>query len=88
MVAIEFAAWVAIVATAAAFVLGLAVKWKILEWLQVHAPTEFISRLFNCKFCCSWWVCLGICVTLWVVTGAWLLMLVPICATVITRELW
>ena len=88
MVALEFICYVAVVALAAAFFLGLAAKWEILEWLQVHAPNEFFGRMFNCKFCCSFWVGVVISLTLCVVTGQWTLLAVPICSTVITRELW
>lgn len=85
---VEFVCWVAVVALAAAFLLALAAKWKWLEWLQVHAPNDFFGRLFNCKFCCSWWVCVGISLTLCVATGQWILAAVPICSTLIARELW
>lgn len=85
---IEFVCWIAVVALAAAFLLGLAAKWHWLEWLQVHAPNEFIWRLFNCKFCCSWWVSVLISLTLCVATGQWWLLAVPVCSTVIARELW
>ena len=85
---IEFVCWVAVVALAAAFLLGLAAKWHWLEWLQTHAPNDFFNKLFNCKFCCSWWVSVVISLTLCVATGQWWLLAVPICSTVIARELW
>lgn len=85
---IEFVCWVAVIALAASFLLALAVKWGWLEWLQVHAPNEFFERLFNCKFCTSWWVCVLISLTLCVATGHLILLAAPICATLITRELW
>lgn len=85
---IEFVCWVAVVALAAAFLLALVVKWKWLEWLQVHAPNDFLHQLFTCKFCCSWWVCVIISLTLCVATGHWILMAAPICSTLIARELW
>ncbi len=85
---IEFACWVAVVALAAAFLLSLATKWKWIEWLQVHAPNDFLYELFSCKFCCSWWVSVIISLTLSIATGEWLLMAVPVCSTVIARELW
>ena len=88
MVVLEFICYVGVAALASAFFLGLAVKWGILEWLQVHAPNEFFGRMFNCKFCCSFWVGVVISLTLCVVTGQWTLLAVPICSTVITRELW
>lgn len=85
---VDFLCWVAVVAFAAAFLLGLAVKWHWLEWLQVHAPNDFFGKLFNCKFCCSWWVSVAISLTLCLATGQWVLLAVPVCSTVITRELW
>lgn len=85
---VEFICGVAVVALAAAFLLGLAVKWGWLEWLQVHAPNVFFEKLFNCKFCCSWWMCVAISLTLSVAAGNWWLLLAPVCSTVITRELW
>lgn len=88
MVIVDFVCWVAVVALTAAFLLGLAVKWKWLEWLQVHAPNEFLGKLFNCKFCCSWWVSVIISLTLSVVTRQWWLLAVPVCSTIIARELW
>lgn len=85
---IEFVCWIAVVSLAAAFLLGLAVKWGWLEWLQVHAPNDFLAKLFNCKFCCSWWVSVAISLTLCLVTGQWWLLAVPVCSTIIARELW
>ena len=85
---IEFACWVAVIALAAAFALGLATKWGIIEWLQIHAPNDFFEKMFNCKFCCSFWVGTIISLTLCVVTGVWWLMFAPICTTMITRNLW
>ena len=85
---IEFACWVAVVSLAAAFLLNLAVKWGILEWLQVHAPNDFFGKLFNCKFCCSFHTAMIISLFLCLGNGQWILLLVPLFSTVITRELW
>lgn len=85
---VEFVCWAAVISTVAAFVLALLQKWGLLEWLQVHAPNDFFGKLFNCKFCCSWWVSVIISLTLSVVTGVWALALVPFCSTLIARELW
>ena len=85
---VAFVCWVAAVALAVAFLLNIAVKWKILEWLQVHAPNDFFGKLFNCKFCCSWWVSVLISLTLCVATGQMEFLAVPFCSTVIIRELW
>ena len=85
---VEFVCWIAAVSCAAAFLLGLALKWGWIEWLQIHAPNDFLHKLFSCKFCCSWWVSVAISLTLCVATGQWILAAVPVCSTVITRELW
>ena len=83
-----FVLWMVVVMFGAAFFLGLASKWGWMEWLQVHAPTEFLNKLFNCKFCCSWWMSVLISLTLCIVTGEWFLIFIPICTTPITKELW
>ena len=85
---IRFLCWVAVVSLAAAFVLALAKKWGWIEWLQVHAPSEFLHRLFSCPFCCSFHAAVVLSVAAAAVTGDWLLLLVPFCSTVITRLLW
>ena len=48
---LAFVCWIVVIALAASFVMSLAVKWGILEWLQVHAPNDFLYKLFSCKFC-------------------------------------
>lgn len=85
---VDFFCWIAIVALAAAFFLSLAAKWGWIEWLQVHAPNDFLHKLFSCKFCCSFWVGLGISLTLCIATGQWVLLSIPIFSTLISRELW
>lgn len=85
---VEFFFWVAIVSLLSAFSLGVAQKWGLIEWLQVHAPNDFLNRLFSCKFCCSFWMSVAICIGASIGAGNWILMLVPFCSTVIARELW
>lgn len=85
---IDFACWVAVVGLAVAFFGSLAVKWGWLEWLQIHAPNDFIHKLLMCKFCCSFWMAIIICLVLSIVTGDWWIMIAPLCSTVIARELW
>lgn len=86
--ALLFFADVAIVALVSAFFLSLAVKWGWLEWAQVHAPNEFVSKLLNCKFCTSFWVSVIVSLIGWAVGGMWYMIFAPFCATVIIRELW
>ena len=88
MVITEFICWVACVGAAAAFLLSLLAKWGWLEWMQVHAPCEMLSRLLGCKFCLSFWTCAALSLSLAAVTGEWALLAVPVCSTLITRELW
>lgn len=85
---VDFLCWVAVVALSVAFILGLAAKWRWLEWAQVHAPNDIISELLRCKFCCSFWVSVLLSVVLSVATGYWALLFVPVCSSVIARELW
>lgn len=92
---INFICWVAVVALLAAWIITLADKWQIREWLQVHADAivnkmlprydgDFFNRLFTCNFCCGWWVAVIISLTLLVVTGEWSMLAVPFCSTIIT----
>lgn len=84
----DFICWVAVISLVAAFLLSLAVKWGWLEYLQVHAPNDLIHQMLTCKFCTSFWICMAICLILSIATGHWVLMVAPMCSTIITRELW
>nr|DAT75923.1 MAG TPA: Protein of unknown function (DUF1360) [Caudoviricetes sp.] len=73
----EFAIYVFLVACAVKFLRTLAIKWGILEWLQVNAPNKFLYELFTCEFCQSFWLGMGICAFLSIFVHWWLLF-VPI----------
>lgn len=74
---IEFMCYVAFVALAVMFMRTLAIKWGILEYLQVNAPTEFLYKLFSCSFCQSFW--LGLVVSIFLAIFVhWYLIFVPI----------
>lgn len=74
---IEFVCFVALVAMAVKFAITLAEKWGILEWLQLHAPNEFLHKLFSCNFCQSFW--LGLCLSfLLAIFVDWRLIFIPI----------
>lgn len=79
---------VVLVALLAAFILGVIAKWGIVGWLQIHAPSDFFHKMFSCKFCLSWWVSVIISLILCLVTGDWILALVPVFSTIIAKELW
>lgn len=73
---IEFVCFVALVAMAVKFAITLAEKWGILEWLQLHAPNEFLHKLFSCNFCQSFW--LGLCLSLLLAIFVdWRLIFIP-----------
>lgn len=74
---IEFVCYVLLVALAVMFLRTLAMKWGILEWLQVNAPNEFFHKLFTCDFCQSFWLGMGICLFLAIFVH-WYLIFVPI----------
>lgn len=88
MMALIFLSDIVLVALGSAFVLSLAVKWGVLEWAQVHAPTELVSKMLNCKFCVSFWTALAVSLIMWAVGGYWHIVFAPVFATVIIRELW
>lgn len=83
-----FLADIALVALCSGFFLSLAVKWGWLEWAQIHAPNEFVSKLLNCKFCTSFWVSVIASLIGWAIGGMWYMIFVPFFATIIIRELW
>lgn len=78
--------WVFIIGTAAAFLLTLAKKWGIVEYVQVHG-NDFFSQMFHCDFCLSFWLGVVLAVLASICTGHPQLLLVPICSTMITRAL-
>lgn len=85
---VDFLSIVLLMAAGAAFILTLFEKWGWREWLMVHAPNEFLYRLFLCKFCCTWWVLvlLTLCIVIIVRDAA--LLAVPVFATPIAVRLW
>ncbi len=73
-----------IIAAMAAFGILLAKKWRITEWLQMHAP-EPIARLAGCDFCMSWWAGLTLSAIFAAVTGDAIWIVAPLITTPITR---
>lgn len=82
--------WVAlfavVVATVTAFIILLAYKWGIVEYLQTHG-NEFVSKMAQCDFCMAWWVSLFLSAFLLGLTGDVFMLLVPFIATPIARRL-
>lgn len=54
---------VVLVALGVKFLLTLADKWYIREWLQLHTE-GFLHKLFLCDFCCSFHLGMIICIFL------------------------
>lgn len=74
---IEFIIHIALVALGVKFIMTLADKWGIREWLQRNAPSPFLAKLFSCDFCCSWWLGIIVCIPL-AICVHWYLIFVPI----------
>ena len=79
---------VLLIAAGVAFILTLAEKWGWREWLMVHAPNEFLYRLFLCKFCCSWWMLVIVTLCVFIIVRDASLLAVPVFATPIVVRLW
>ena len=79
---IEFVCWVFLVALLVMFLRTLAIKWGILEYLQVNAPNEFLHKLFTCDFCQSFWLGMAISVLLAIFVH-WYLIFIPFFSSVI-----
>lgn len=77
---------VILISLISAFAIQLMKKTGIVEWMQVHG-NRIIAELFSCDFCMSWWANVIICVLIWIVTGAYTILVVPFFATMITRFL-
>ena len=77
---------IVLVALASAFVVLLVKKWGITEWMQIHGD-KYMSRLFGCDLCMSFWTAMLMCVCVCLVTDCGLYMLVPVFSTPITRML-
>lgn len=81
-----FLVCVVLISLLAAFVLTLARKWGVIEWVQVHG-NDLFCRLASCDFCLSWWVCVALAVVIAIFVSEPVLLLAPFCATIITRNL-
>ena len=43
------------------WLLVIATKWGIVDWLQIHAINDTMYKLASCYFCMSWWLSLILC---------------------------
>lgn len=75
---------VVLIALGCAFIISLADKWRIVEWLQLHG-SELVSKAANCRFCLSWWVNLIVCSAVAFGTKDYTFLFVPFFSTILTR---
>lgn len=75
-----------VVAMLAAFLLLLAYKLGIVEYMQVHG-NRFVSEMAQCDFCMSWWLSVAISIGFFVVTGDSLCLTVPLLSTPLARHI-
>lgn len=75
---VEFLCWAIVVGLIGAWLLTLADKWGIREWLQVHAPNDLLYELFSCNFCCSFHLSMIICLVLAIFVNWWCIFIPPI----------
>jgi len=76
----------AFVALLAAMMVLLVKKWGVAEWIQIHGD-KFLSELFSCDLCMSFWAAMCFAVVLCCVydDAGWLLL--PFLTTSVTRML-
>ena len=78
---------VLLVASAASWLLGLAYKWGLIEYVQVHTHFDIINRMFSCQFCLSFWTGMLLSIVAVALLNDWIFFLVPIFSTNITKQL-
>ena len=85
------------VACLSSFIFQLLNKWKVWEYLQVHADywvlkalkkdTDFFNRAFSCVFCLTWWLSVIFSLILLVIEGEWVYGLIPLLSTPVAKKL-
>ena len=75
-----------LVALAAAFVVLVVKKWGWAEWMQIHGD-KFLSKLFGCDLCMSFWAGLFISFAFVMWYDDPIYMIMPVFTTPVTRML-
>lgn len=73
-----------IVALASAFFILFIGKIGLRDKIILHAP-KLLSQMFDCDFCLSFWVAFVISGFLAVLLGVWVVALIPLISTPLTR---
>lgn len=94
---LAFAITVFGIACLSSFVYQLLGKWRVWEYLQVHADywlfkvfkkeTDLMNRAFSCVFCLTWWLSVIFSLILLVIEGDWLYAIVPLFSSPIAKKL-
>lgn len=82
----DFFIYTLLIGGGAAWMITLAGKWGVIEWLAAHS-NAFFNKMFNCGFCLSWWTCVIIAVAVTAFTGEGHMLFAPFFATMLTRRL-
>lgn len=93
----DLLAVILVVAFAVSFLYLALTKWKVWEYLQVHADgwwyrltgrrTEYWNEKFSCVFCCSFWLGVIICLPFLIATGDLSWIIVPPSIVPLVRRL-
>ena len=75
-----------LVALASAFVVLVVKKWGWAEWMQIHGD-KFLSKLFSCDLCMSFWAGLFISFAFVCWYDDPIYMIMPVFTTPVTRML-
>ena len=77
---------IALVALMAAFIVLLVKKWGWAEWMQIHGD-KYLSKLFSCDLCMSFWAGLFISFAFVMWYDDPIYMIMPVFTTPLTRML-
>ena len=83
---IAFVFQIVLVSLLASFVLSLAIKWGIVEYVQIHG-NAFFSKMFSCYFCLSFWSGVIVSIVFAIFTGDLLFLFCPIFSTNVTKKM-
>ena len=85
---LEYLGGIVIIALTAGFILAALRKLGALDWLQVHASSDFAYKLLSCCFCLTWWTSLVIAIVVALVMWDFRWLLFAPAATMIGVKVW
>lgn len=84
---LNFIQYLIIIVTLTAFILLTAKKMGAIDYVQRNTGNDFVYRLFTCQLCLSFWGCLLVSIIGFMITGDFIFLLIPFCATPLTLKL-